>query len=193
MRVAVSGSHNTGKSTLIAAFIQRRPEYVHEPEAYETLADDIALDASEGPTPDGLESLLQYTVSAVATHAAGTCVVFERSPVDYLAYAAASRRTWPASMMKQFLRTYVPIVRASVRHLDLIAFVPLSHGGPIAPRSDEDEGFRKRVDQKLRSALIDDDYGLFEDASPLVVELPPSPDRQLAELIRLTKREGRQA
>jgi len=82
MRVAVSGSHSTGKSTLIAAFPERRPEYVYEPEAYEAIADDVPLTLSEGPTPEGLESLLQYSVSAVARHVPGTCVVFERSPAD---------------------------------------------------------------------------------------------------------------
>jgi hypothetical protein len=43
MRFAVSGSHGTGKRTLIAAFLDRRPGYLHEPEASETLADEIEL------------------------------------------------------------------------------------------------------------------------------------------------------
>jgi hypothetical protein len=186
VRVAVSGSHGTGKSTLIAAFLERRPGYVYEPEAYEALADDVALTFSEGPTSDGLEALLQYTVSAVADHAAGACVVFERSPVDYLAYAAASRRSWPSGAASEFLARHIPVVRASLRDLDLIALLPVSLRGPIAPRPDEDARFRKRVDERLRRALIDDDYDLFANASPRVVELSPFPDRQLAELIRLT-------
>jgi predicted ATPase len=184
MRVAVSGSHGTGKSTLIAAFLERRPEYAYEPEAYEALADDVALTSSEGPTPEGLESLLQYTVSAVAGHPPGTCVIFERGPADYLAYAAASRRTWSPGETKDFLETYVPVVRESVRHLDLIAFVPVSRGGPIIARPDDDPRFRKRVDEALRRVLIDDDHGLFGDGSALVVELPPSPEAQLTELMR---------
>jgi hypothetical protein len=186
MRIAVSGSHNTGKSTLIARFLEQRPEYIHEPEAYETLADDIDLTSSEGPTPDGLESLLQYTLSAVGAHGAGACVVFERSPVDYLAYAAASRRSWPPRAVAAFRRKHVPIVRASLRQLDLIVFLPVSSRGPIEARPDEDEHFRKRVDEKLRRALIDDDYDLLGDAPTRVIELSPLPDRQLAELLRLT-------
>jgi hypothetical protein len=185
MRVAVAGSHSTGKSTLIAAVIERRPQYFYEPEAYEAIADDIALTSSEGPTPEGLESLLQYSVATAARHAPGTFVVFERSPVDYLAYAAASR-TWSPHSAGAFLRTYVPVVRAAVRSLDLIVLLP-SHGGPIASRPDEDERFRKRVDERLRQALIDDDYDLFEDASPSVVELSPFPERQLKDLIRFTR------
>lgn len=43
MRVAVSGSHGTGKSTLIAAFAAKRSQSAREPETYEVLGDEIAL------------------------------------------------------------------------------------------------------------------------------------------------------
>ncbi len=68
MRVAVSGSHSTGKSTLIAAFVAKCPEYVYEPEAYEILADDIALTSSEGPDSEGLAALLGHTISVLASY-----------------------------------------------------------------------------------------------------------------------------
>jgi hypothetical protein len=186
MRIAVAGSHNTGKSTLIAAFVALRPRYLYEPEAYEMLADDIALTAFEGPTPEGLQSLLDLTIAGVASHAPGACVVFERSPVDYLAYAAASRASWPSDAVADFLKTQVPVVRAAMHHLDRIVFLPVSGKGPISSRADEDDRFRRRVDERLRRALIDDDYDLFGGAeAPRVVELSPPPERQLAELLRL--------
>jgi hypothetical protein len=188
MRVAVSGSHSTGKSTLIAAFLEQRPDYLHEPEAYEALADEVEPIPSEGPTPEDLEAFLRYTVSAVARHAPGACVVFERSPVDYLAYAAASRRAWPPGSATDFLKTFVPVVRASVCHLDLIALLPVSGQGPITARADEDERFRRRVHEKLGAALLEDEYDLFGDRDrPLVIELSPLPERQLKDLIRLTR------
>jgi hypothetical protein len=186
MRVAVSGTHNTGKSTLIAAFLAERPQYAHEPEAYEAIADDVALTESEGPTAEGLERLLHHTVSALAGHDAGACVVFERSPVDYLAYAAASRRTWSSSAVADFLGSHVPGVRAAMHNLDLIVLVPLARNCPIPPRPDEDERFRRRVDEQLRRALIDDEYHLFGDTETRVVELPAVPEQQVTELLRLT-------
>lgn len=185
MRVAVSGSHGTGKSTLIAAFLAKFPRYRHEPEAFEALADDVELTSSEGPTADGLQALLDHTISMLTIHAPGSFVVFERSPVDYLAYAAASR-SWPPGAVERFLEGSIPDVRAGVRYLDLIVLLPVSSQGP-PPRSDEDPRFRKRVDDALRRALIDDDHDLFgQPEAPRVVELAPSPERQLAELVRLT-------
>jgi hypothetical protein len=187
MRVAVSGSHSTGKSTLIAAFLDARPDYAHEPEAYEALADDVMLTSAEGPTPEGLELLLEYSLSAVAGAAPGSSVVFERSPVDYLAYAAASRRSWPAGAVSGFIAAHAPSVRDSVRHLDVIVLLPVTRQGPVTGRPDEDSRFRRRVDERLRRALIDDDYDLFAGARTIVTELAPSPERQLEELIRLTR------
>jgi hypothetical protein len=185
VRFAVSGSHSTGKSTLIAAFLAERPRYQHEAEAFELLADDVDLTPSEGPTPEGLQMLLEHTISTLASHEADAFVVFERSPVDYLAYAAASL-SWPSGSAERFQQTFVPQVRKSLRRLDLIALAPVSATGP-EPRTGEDANFRRRVDEALRRTLVDDDHGLFQgQESPTVVELPPDPNRQLAELIRLT-------
>ena len=185
MRVAVSGSHSTGKSSLISAFLERRPEYVHEPEAYEALADDIPL-TSEGPTLEGLEVLLQHTIGIVAGYGPGAHVVFERSAVDYLAYAVEGEAVRGSRASSDFLDTHLPAVRASVLNLDLIAFLPVSRG--VVAREGEDDRLRRRVDERLRRALVEDDYELFgEEPSPVVVELSPMPERQLAELIRLTE------
>ena len=169
---------------LIAAFVEKCPQYVYEPEAYEVLADDITLTSSEGPDSEGLAALLRYTISVIAHHRRGASVIFERSPVDYLAYAAATR-SMAASERTEFLRLHVPAVRASVRNLDMIVLLPVSSKGHIVSRPGENERFRNRVDDELRRALIDDDYDLFEGRdAPLVLELSPSPDRQLAELMR---------
>lgn len=190
MRVAVSGSHSTGKSTLIASFVAKYPQYIYEPEAYEVLADDIALSSSEGPNSEGLAALLKYTISVLANHQRGASVIFERSPVDYLAYAAATR-SMAGSERMDFLHSHIPAVRTSVRNLDLIVLLPVSSDGYIDSRPGENEPFRNRVDDELRMALIDDDYDLFEGRdAPLVLELPPSPDRQLMELVRRTETVG---
>jgi hypothetical protein len=78
-------------------------------------------------------------------------------------------------------------VKASLRRLELIAYLPVSPDGPEG-RPGEDDGFRRRVDRWLRRALLEDEYDLLDDRdAPAVVELPPQPERQLAELVRLTE------
>jgi AAA domain-containing protein len=189
VRIAISGSHGTGKSTLIADFLAARPDYLHEPEAFESLSGEVELSEDEGPTEEGLRVLLEHTLAAVAAHGPGARVVFERSPVDYLAYAAASRSAWKRAAVAEFLSAHVPIVKASLRRLELIAYLPISPDG-LEGRPGEDARFRRRVDRCLRQALLEDEYDLLDDsAAPAVVELPPQPERQLAELVRLTEAE----
>ena len=186
MRIAVSGAHGTGKSTLIAAFLDRCPHYAHEPEAFETLGDEIDLDGDE-PTAEGLRLLLDHTASALETHAPGASVIFERSPVDYLAYAAASR-SWPPGAAAEFLDAALPVVRRGLGGLDLLVFLPVSARGPSA-RPDESPRFRKRVDRALGRALLDDEHDLFGGpGAPRVVALPPDLEGRLSELVRLTSR-----
>jgi hypothetical protein len=185
MRIAVSGSHGTGKSTLIAAFLERCPDYVHEPEAFETLGDEIDFEGDE-PTPDGLRLLLDHTAAAIDAHGPGAAVIFERSPVDYLAYAAAS--SWPREARTAFLEEALPIVRGSLRGLDLVAFLPVSSRGPAA-RPGESPRFRMRVDRALERALLDDEHDLFgAAATPRVVALPPDLAGRVDQLVRLTSR-----
>ena len=182
MRIAISGSHGTGKSTLIEAFLKRRPDYAHEPEAFESLADDVDLTFEEGPTEEGMALLLRHAIDSVARRRRDESVVFERSPVDYIAYAAASERTWSKAGVSRFLAEYAPVVRASIEDLDLIALISVDSKGPGA-RAGEDPRFRRRVDRELKRALLDDDHGLLGGPrSPRVIELPAATARQLATL-----------
>jgi hypothetical protein len=187
VRIAVAGSHSVGKSTLIAGFLGRHAEYAHEPEAFEVLGDDIELTESGAPTADGLRLLLDHTLSAVEGRAGEERVIFERSPVDYLAYAAASVRAWEADEVPAFLRAHRARVREAIRHLDVIAYLPLA-GAEAVRRRGEGKAFRRRVDHCLRRALLDDRHRLFaEGRPPCVVALPFDPERQLEELSRLVE------
>jgi AAA domain len=185
MRIAVSGSHGTGKSTLVAAFLERCPHYVHEPEAFETLGDDIDFEGDE-PTADGLRLLLDHTAAAIEAYGPGASVIFERSPIDYLAYAAAG--SWPRGARAAFLKEALPIVRRGLLGLDLVAFLPVSSCGP-GSRPGESPRFRRRVDRALERALLDDEHDLFGEAGGTrTVALPADLDRRVAELVRLASR-----
>ncbi|MEO6403628.1 MAG: hypothetical protein ABIP62_16625 [Vicinamibacteria bacterium] len=174
-----------GKSTLIAAFLSGHPNCRHEPEAFEILGDDIDLTDSGIPTSEGLRALLTYTASSIESHRSQDHVIFERSPVDYLGYAAAAGRAWTPGEVEEFITSCVPVVRASVQHLDLIAYLPIP-SNPLIRRSGENQKIRRRVDGWLRRILLDDEYDLFErDQPPLIVELPATPEDQLSRLDEL--------
>ena len=62
MRIAVSGTHFIGKTTLIEDFLKKHPEYKYEKEAYHQLQDEKTMELSLEPTLDSLLEQLDYSI-----------------------------------------------------------------------------------------------------------------------------------
>ena len=169
MRVAISGTHSSGKSTLVDAFLLRHGDYAHEPEPYEVLQDVYGEAFAAEPSADDFYRQLEYHVERLHTYRAGVRVIFERSPVDYLAYVLAlgdlDRETSDARLAERSL----DVARGAVTLLDLVVYLPAGGGDDVVPDS-EDPELRRAVDARLEGILLDDDYGIFTGGRPLVLE-----------------------
>jgi hypothetical protein len=168
MRVAVSGTHCCGKSTLIDAFLSGHSDYVHEPEAYEALQDLYDENFAAEPSADEFYRQLEYHVGRLHAYRTGDCVMFERSPADYLAYLLAlgdlDRDTADAQLVERSLE----VVRGSIALLDAIVLLRANGDGGV-PDS-EDPELRRAVDIRLEGILLDDEFGLFTASHPTVIE-----------------------
>lgn len=87
MRIAVSGTHFMGKSTLINDFIKTHPEYRCKVEAYYKLQDEETMELSLEPTLDSLIEQLDYSIEQLNSCANECNIIFDRCPIDYIAYA----------------------------------------------------------------------------------------------------------
>jgi hypothetical protein len=178
MRIAVTGTHGTGKTTLIDDFAAARPGYVVVPEPHVVLtAQGVAF--SERPTTADLEEQLEQSCTLIVGHATVADVIFERCPLDFLAYlevvGAAEGFAWePHGRL-------LPRIARALQALDLVVFVPLRRPDDIAAAI-EYPGLRRRVDARLKAMLRDDDFGLLEEG-PRVVEIAGGRDRRLARLL----------
>jgi predicted ATPase len=88
MRIAVSGTHSVGKSTLVADIHRRFSGYVHEEEPYRALRDSYPIKFGKDSTRycNGIQ--LFYNISRVQQYGSSKSrVVFDRCPVDYIAYS----------------------------------------------------------------------------------------------------------
>jgi AAA domain len=86
MRVGISGTHGTGKTTLAGALCQRLPGHALADEPYYLLADE-GYEFGFPPSPEDYRALLAR--SAQSLRAPQPAIVFDRTPLDYLAYLAA--------------------------------------------------------------------------------------------------------
>ena len=89
MRIAISGTHGTGKSTLIDKFLRAHPHFVHEPEPYTVLVEDFGEEFSEEPCVEDFYRQLEFNVEGLKHHTHEPHVIYERCPIDFLAYIAA--------------------------------------------------------------------------------------------------------
>ena len=146
MRIAVSGTHCVGKSTLIDAFLSVHPEFAHEPEPYTVLVEDYGEEFSAQPCLEDFHRQLEFSIERLSTHAPGENVIYERCPIDFIAYMDVLDPNNTA-----------PLLDPISRHLDLIVYLPVH-------QDDDDTAeypkLRKAVDRRLSAILIDDDLAI---------------------------------
>ena len=185
MRIAVSGTHGTGKSTLIEDFCTARPHYEHVQEPYWELA-QRGVAFADGATSADLEEQLGQSC-ALISRTMGADVIFDRCPFDFIAYIEVVSRQegfeWEPN------GKLLPRIERALATLDLLVFLPLSSPDEIAVAIELPK-LRARVDQRLKRLLRDDEAELL-GAGPRLIEITGTRKarfRQLTEAAGLTGR-----
>lgn len=176
MRIAVSGTHRNGKTTLVEAFASAHPDFEVEPEPYEQLL-EAGEDFLDHYDPDTFAMQLEHLVTRLSRRTAGDRAIFDRSPFDFLAYVIVSeeRRLDSWSVDPDLIELAV----RGLNRLDLVVWLPLRSGaGARARRS-----FRGRVDSQLADLIGSDALGLLSGReSPRILELRGPTSNRLAGL-----------
>lgn len=171
MRIVVSGTHASGKSTLIGDFSAAHPEF-------EVLSDPYELLDEAGDEPDAGVFLAQLGISArrLTEFEPGAKVVAERGPLDFLAYLTALDELGRASRPGGHPARAIDLAVAAMAHVDLLVILPL--GGDIRVPEDEDPELRDAMDSALLE--LSDDPDLLGDAQ--VIEVAGDPTTRLAQV-----------
>ncbi|MCA9736692.1 MAG: AAA family ATPase, partial [Gemmatimonadetes bacterium] len=149
MRVAVTGSHRVGKTTLAQAIADALGDHDFADEPYHELVADGYL-FSHPPDPDDFEAQLEYALDALGDEAPN--VVFDRCPVDLLAYLMVTCQN-----DERVIARWREPVRRAMRSLDAVVFVPVEAPDVIDFGQDEDPtDSRGAVDEALRELLLGD-------------------------------------
>ena len=155
MRIAISGSHVVGKTTLAEALAEALPGHELVPEPYHLLEED-GYEFAELPTIEDFELQLQRSLECLQE--SGRNVIFDRCPLDMIGYLVTHR---DAGLFQ--LETWMPRVRDALATLDLIVYVPVEEPDSMpVPRSQA--RLRARVDTVLAEIVADDRYGLERPA-----------------------------
>lgn len=148
MRIAICGSHATGKSTLLHELKRVRPDFTLIEEPYYRLVDAGHV-FNHPPSIEDFEQLFDHAIAT--SHASHThSVAFDRSPADYLAYLTALQ---PDTTLAE----RVALTHDALATLDLVVFVPIEKRDVI--ETTEMPKLRRRVDALLREMLVEQTWG----------------------------------
>ena len=164
MRVGISGTHGTGKRTLAAELCAHLPGHVTADEPY-YLLEEAGHEFGFPPSLDDYRALLARSLRSLSSLPLRPGVVFDRTPLDYLAYLAAtgadpSDETSPAALRPGF---------ASLDLLVITLITPETEQVLPAP---ELPGLRAQMNDALLELVYDDPLNAWEDIPVLELTGP---------------------
>lgn len=178
MRLAVSGTHCSGKTTLVESFVSAHPIYDLEPEPYYALS-EAGVAFSERPLIADFLQQLEHSIETIRTRSADKNVIFDRSPIDFLAYLQVLS---DRSSTGEFETAAVlEDIEEAIETLDLIVFLPLSPTD-MGNIQTEYPALRRSVDRKLKSIVREDSLSLFGAGKPRLLQLKGTPAVRLKAL-----------
>jgi len=154
MKIAVTGAHRTGKTTLVEKLNESLPEYVSKTEAYYEL-EETGYVFSEMPVLDDYILQLEYSIGQITTP--DDNVIFDRCPIDMLAYIQAGNEFENFDIQSMYQR-----VQRVMTEIDLLIFVPIEDPDLInCPESDLPV-LRQQVNEILNDWVWDFNIDVLE-------------------------------
>ena len=178
MRIAISGSHSQGKSTFVSDWIKQNPEYILEEEPFQVLdreGYDIRFRQESTRLHNGIQ--MYYNISRLMHYRErGDCVIFDRCPVDYIAYSQYTADHQTTDIDDAFVKSLAPRIRESLQQLDLLIFMPITSQWPVAMENNGirpvDLSYRDEVDSIFKQIYRHERFAVMPTVNPpLLIEL----------------------
>ena len=125
MRIAVSGTHFSGKTTLINALSTKLHGYEIFEEPYHVL-EESGYDFSDPPSIEDFEKQLECSTELIKSSPKKT--IFDRSPIDFLAYALVKSEEDHDQCDMESWQTQIENV---ISDIDVLIFLPIEYPDSI--------------------------------------------------------------
>jgi len=170
MRIAISGTACQGKSTLIKDFLKEWDMYTTPEKTYRDYLTENNLPHSKETTKDTQWDILNFMVDTLQQYSKGDKVIFDRCPLDNMVYSLWAYERNINDLDDDFIKKCIPVVRESLRFLDVIFFIPITKAAPIPVVEDNlretDKVFIKEIDNIFKG--VEQQYLQGQKASPFL-------------------------
>ncbi|GAA2226144.1 ATP-binding protein [Herbiconiux moechotypicola] len=171
MRIVVSGTHASGKSTLVSDFALLYPAFSVLPDPFELIDE-----AWDGPGASSFARQLRLSAARLDPTETPGDLIAERGPIDFLAYLLAFDALDRMPESPGLLARSAEVTRDALRHVDLVVLLPLAPADGISIGVDEDPALRDAMNDALLDLVNDDD---IVDEGVTVMEITGDRDRRL--------------
>lgn len=130
MRISVSGTANTGKTTLVNNFTEVWPNYTSVKFSYREKLK--SLTHSKSCTQETQWMILNSMIDEMQSHESSEHVIYDRCPLDNLVYSLWAFDKGDGDIDQAFIDKCIPLVRESMKFIDIAFFIPLTKASPIA-------------------------------------------------------------
>jgi GTPase SAR1 family protein len=131
MRIGISGSINVGKTTLVNDFLRAWPNYKTPDSSYRDLLKSGNYPHSKNCNKEGQWGILNHMIDEMQKYSKNDNVIFDRNPLDCLVFTLWAAEMETSDIDKTFVNKMIPIVKESLKNLDLILFIPITQHSPV--------------------------------------------------------------
>ncbi|WP_294965717.1 ATP-binding protein [uncultured Flavobacterium sp.] len=152
MKIAILGAHRVGKTTLAEKLHESFPDYEFYPEPFFELQ-EMGFDFSEAPTADDYMMQLEHSLKQILR--SGRNAIFDRCPIDLLAYAMAVDNTLNFSSLFNKIQN-------AIQEINVFVFVPIEEPDRFSCADSDLPDLRNEVNDSIVELIDDFDLEVIE-------------------------------
>ena len=188
MRIAFSGTANSGKSTLVKSFLYTWKDYKTPSKTYRDVLEEKGLEHSTKTTTETQTAVLDHLIDTIQGKTLKDKYVYDRCPLDAVAYTMWANGKGIDGFTDEFTEKQITMSREALRSLDIIFMTRFNEDTMKV----EDDGTRdanlefiKEMDNIFYSLYMQ--YMVHADAdvfypkgdSPCLILLPDAPQARI--------------
>ena len=120
MRIAFSGTANSGKSTLVKSFLHTWTNYKTPEKTYRDVLKEKGLEHSSKTTPETQTTVLDFLIDMVQGKTLQDKIVYDRCPLDAVAYTIWANGKGIEGFTDEFVERQITMSKEALRSLDII-------------------------------------------------------------------------
>ena len=180
MRIAFSGTGNSGKSTLLKSFLYTWKNYSTPEKTYRDVIQEKNLDHSSKTTTKTQKEILNFMVDELQSNDKDSKLAYDRCPLDNIVYSMWCHGKDIKGFTKKFVTTQINIMKESMRRMDIIFLCRFDEKQVIKDDGfrDTDKTFIKEIDNIFYSLYRqyteypEADIFFAQGDAPCIIELP---------------------